>query len=409
MAPAMKKLKAWKEAHFVGSLQVSPFDILHPDELYAARELAQDHVEALKTSFLMTDTINRKGIQLFIRNAVLWEQWSATGPDKRKELMMVTSVFYAALIICEKRAPKGDHSAEAMRQLANQFPQDDKFRVVPKGFKVYLGALDQEDIDNLQYMGNIDNYIGTVQRAQKFDEQLWQLHKQHFADIARRKEIEQDLQVGGKVAPKQNRLLNKEKTKRNKDYVAQRAVAWDTPEPTIRIYQSLAVMDGEMWDVFFKIISGDYPSAPRDSNKRPIPLKTQAPFIKMMGMEEGDRLRLMQRVVNGDLLIGNFCKESRKIIAYDRIRREIVQIIDTVGAREEDSSGPRCKDWRDYSATYPKATNEKLMKEWNMMFMNMNTKAAAPPAFNKCIGDLIVLDDRKRRGEMNMLVHTHTC
>ena len=69
---------------------------------------------------------------------------------------------------------------------------------------------------------------------------------------------------------------------------------------------------------------------------------------------------------------------------------------------------PRCKDWAGYHETYPKATNEKLMKEWNMMFMNMNTKAAAPPTFNSCINNLIVLDDRKRQGGQLMLVHTHT-
>jgi hypothetical protein len=409
MAPAMKKLKIWKDLHEVGSLQISPFDILAPDDLYGARQRAQDHVDWLKESFIMTDKINRRGIHVFIKSAVLWEEWSATGPDARKDLLVVTSVFYLALMACEKRAPKGDHSCEALRQLGVQFPQDPKFRGFPKGIKVYLGALDRDDIDNLQYMGNIDNYIGKVQRPQKFDEQIWQLHTQYVAELMLRDEQAKRLAVGGRIKPADKRLLAAEKTERSKDYVLQRSIAWKVPETTIRIFQSYAVMTGEHWIAFFRIITGDYPKAPRDSNKRPIALKTQAPFISMMGMEPDDRLRLMNRVVNGDLEIGKFLKECKVVNAYDRIRREIVQIIDTVGARDNmPIGGPRCKDWADYSAQYPKATDEKKMKEWCMMFTALNKKAAPPPTFNKHIQEMIVLDDRKRQGGQLMLVHTHT-
>jgi hypothetical protein len=242
-----------------------------------------------------------------------------------------------------------------------------------------------------------------------FDEQIWQLHAQHVAELLLRDEQAKTLANGGNLKRKDKKLIASEKVERNKDYLLQRSLAWKTPEPTLRVYQALAVQTGPHWHAFYRIISGDYPNAPRDSNKRPIPLKTQSSFTSMMGLEPEDRLRLMNRVVNGTLEIRHFLTECKVVIAYDRIRKEIVQIIDAVGARDNMAiGGPRCKDWAEYSAAYPKATNEGNMREWLIMFKTLKKLASPPPTFMKHINEMIVLDDRKRQGGQLFLVHTHT-
>jgi hypothetical protein len=386
--PLMTKLRAWKKLHYVGRLQMKPADMLPPPHIWGARGLDEDHVGRLMEGFHRLAKVNARGISVHAASEELWNQWSVATVAEKKRMWVEGSKFRAAIEANELRCPKGGHTSEALRRLIFKYPNVPLYQVMTKGIKVYVSAETQDDIDNLRYMGNIDNFIAGLQKSTDFCDQMFQLHNQHVA------ELEQYIAKGSKGPP----LTKKDIQARNVVYIEQRAAAWNTDSGTLRARQGLANMVGKEWLAFNRIMNGQYKNCLMSAEKQPLKLTTHSQFSSLMTLEPSDRMTVLNKVLEGDLPVAKVRVECLRVIAYDRLRSHVVGVImDSTGmTRKEQSSKEKKrtpKNWLDFTKSFPSATEEKFLAGWLPTVLNLKKSTPFPPAFSTELMKRIQMDD----------------
>ena len=209
-------------------MTVTPEMILSPKAVWASRTRKESHVIDLMESFYALNKINRRGVNLYVENEQLYAIWQSAGVDQRKDMMKPDNSFHIAIIKSEMRAPKGDHTGEALRRLKELYPNDPRYQQLD--VKVFLGGCSLDDIDNLRYLGNIDNKVAGIQLKVTFVDRMWQLHNHHVEEGVILTRMSKSSYRGPKV----------DMRKRNVGYLEERAKMWKIPIPTLRSCQVLA-------------------------------------------------------------------------------------------------------------------------------------------------------------------------
>ena len=348
-----------------------------PEESYANRETDEAHVQELIESFEEKDSTNRKGIRVIALNKDLWQTWSTATGEQREELLVPGSAFMKALFECYLGVPTGDHTREAIQRLAASHPNKKKYKVFAKGLKVMLCEGNEEDIAMLTLLGNIDNAKRQLQLKLDFPAKLLQIHTAWMA-------FDKQILHGDK---KQAAAAKKAKSEKLKSYEGQ----WKMKYDMVYAFSQIAALMGRQWGLAWKIVNGNYPSAPKTKAGVPIKLQTNSQLNLIPGMDEGEANMLMQRVIDGELDRGDLRKESLKRNAYEDMRKNAIDIINSKTRSDRDIKEKKftVSTWDQVEEKFPVIANKRFMDGWLTAFLNKKKKAPPPVAFAGAITELL--------------------
>ena len=122
-----------------------------------------------------------------------------------------------------------------------------------------------------------------------------------------------------------------------------------------------------------------------------------------MSLQASDRMRMLDRVISGDVGVENVRIECKVVLAFDRIREEAVQVMNFLGARDNRN---RYKEWKDYMVAFPTATDDKFLQGWVNTFTHLLKSKPVPTAFHEAMKNRVNQDDRTRMG-IELEVNTH--
>ena len=348
-----------------------------PEESYANRETDEAHVQELIESFEEKDSTNRKGIRVVALNKELWQTWSTATEEQREELLDPESAFMKALFECYLGVPTGDHTREAIQRLAASHPNKKKYKVFAKGLKVMLCEGNDVDIAMLTLLGNIDNAKREMQLKLDFPAKLLQIHTAWMA-------FDKQILHGDK---KQAAAAKKAKSEKLKSYEGQ----WKMKYDMVYAFSQIAALMGRQWVLAWKIVNGNYPSAPKTKAGVPIKLQTNSQLNLIPGMDEEEANMLMQRVIDGELDRGDLRKECLKRNAYEDMRKNAIDIINSKTRSDRDIKEKKftVSTWDQVEEKFPVIANKRFMDGWLTAFLNKKKKAPPPVAFAGAITELL--------------------
>ena len=376
-AQECRQVKAWRKEHALGLILNFPTKLLQPpEESYANRETDEAHVQELIESFEEKDSTNRKGIRVVAINKDLWQTWSTATGEQREELLVHGSAFMKALFECYLGVPTGDHTREAIQRLSASHPNKKKYKVFAKGLKVMLCEGNAEDIKMLTLLGNIDNAKRQLQLKLDFPAKLLQIHTAWMA-------FDKQILHGDK---KQAAAAKLAKSTQLKSYQGQ----WKMKYDMVYAFSQIGALMGRQWGLAWKIVNGLYPSAPKSKAGVPIKLQTNSQLNLIPGMEEEEANMLMQRVIDGELDRGDLRKECLKRNAYEDMRKNAIDIINSKTRSERDIKEKKftVSTW-EVEEKFPVIANKKFMDGWLTAFLHKKKKAPAPVAFSAAITELL--------------------
>jgi len=108
-------------------------------------------------------------------------------------------------------------------------------------------------------------------------------------------------------------------------------------------------------------------------------------------MEVGEANTLMQRVIDGELNRGDLRKGCLKRNAYEDVRKNAIDIINSKTRSERDIKEKKftVSTWDEVETKFPIITNKKFMDGWITAFIHKKKKAPAPVAFSAAISELL--------------------
>ena len=282
-----------------------------------------------------------------------------------------------ALFECYLGVPTGDHTREAIQRLAASHPNKKKYKVFAKGLKVMLCEGNDEDIKMLTLLGNIDNAKRQLQLKLNFPAKLLQIHTAWMA-------FDKQILHGDK---KQAAAAKKAKSEKLKSYEGQ----WKMKYDMVYAFSQIAALMGRQWGLAWKIVNGNYPSAPKTKAGVPIKLATNSQLNLIPGMDEGEANMLMQRVIDGELDRGDLRKECLKRNAYEDMRKNAIDIINSKTRSDRDIKEKTftVSTWDEVEQKFPVIAAKKFMDGWLTAFLHKKKKAPAPVAFTSAISELL--------------------
>ena len=377
-------VKAWRKEHALGLVLNFSTNLLKPpEESYTAREFDEAHVLDLIDSFEEKDSTNRRGIRVVALNKELWQTWSTATAEQREDLLVPESAFMKALFECYLGVPTGDHTREAIQRLSASHPNKKKYKMFTKGLKVMLCEGNAEDIKMLTLLGNIDNAKRQLQLRLDFPAKLQQIHTAWMA-------FDKTILKGDK---KQAAAAKKGKSDALKSWQG----AWKMKYDMVYAFSQIGALMGRQWGLAWRIVNGNYPTAPRNKAGVAIKLQTNSQLNLIPGMDEEEANMLMQRVIDGELDRGDLRKECLKRNAYEDMRKNAIDIINSKTRSDRDIKEKKftVATWDEVEAKFPVIANKKFMDGWLTAFLNKKKKAPAPVAFSAAIGEL--LDNMHKR------------
>jgi hypothetical protein len=371
-------VKAWRKEHSLGLIKDFPTNLLQPPhESYAAREVDEAHIQELIESFEEKDSTNRKGIRVVAVDRNLWATWSTASPDQREELLLPGSPFMKTLFGCYLGVPTGDHTREAIQRLSASHPNKKKYKVFTKGLKVMVCEGDAEDIKMLNLLGNIDNAKRQLQLKLDFPNKLLQIHNAWMI-------FDRTIMTGSKLEAAAAKTA---KANKLKSYCGQ----WKMKYDMVYAFSQIGALMGKQWALTWKIVNGLYPSAPKNKAGVPIKLQTNSQLNLIPGMEVGEATMLLQRVVDGEIDRGDLRKECLKRNAYEDMRKNAIDIINSKTRSDRDIKDKKftVSTWDEVEQKFPVISAKKFMDGWLTAFLHKKKKAPAPVAFTSAISELL--------------------
>ena len=173
--------------------------------------------------------------------------------------------------------------------------------------------------------------------------------------------------------------------------------AWKMKYDMVYAFSQIGALMGRQWGLAWKIVNGNYPTAPKNKAGVAIKLMTNSQLNLIPGMDEEEANMLMQRVIDGELDRGDLRKECLKRNAYEDMRKNAIDIINSKTRSDRDIKEKKftVSTWDEVEAKFPVIANKKFMDGWLTAFLNKKKKAPAPVAFSAAIGEL--LDNMHKR------------
>ena len=327
-------------------------------------------------SFKEKDSTNRKGIRVVALNKDLWEQWDTATDEQREEFLVKDSDFMTELMACYLGVPTGDHTREAIQRLSASHPNVKKYKVFAKGLKVMLCEGNAEDIAMLTLLGNIDNEKRMLHKRLDFPAKIQQMHNAWIP-------LDREILQGGKAAT----AARQAKTKQLQSWVGQ----WKMKYDMVYAFSQIGALMGRSWALTWKIINGLYPKAPRNKAGAPIKLQTNSQLNLIPGMEEGEAIMLLQRVIDGEIDRGDLRKECLKRNAYEEMRKRAMDVINSKTRSKADIKAGTftVSTWAEVEEKFPTIAAQSFMAGWITAFIHKKKKAPTPVAFSAAISELI--------------------
>ena len=314
----------WKRVHKLASLSASESNLTKPPTSWRARNRDQEHVMKLKAGFQLSGSINKNIEAAFVSTKVYNEfrEFVDAGGDPD---VFVTSV--AELIAKDPSAPipgvfTGDHTVTAIGILAKAYPNNElwtKFRV-----DMYLCPKNPETDRLLTILGNQSNQQNKIFLTQDYPEIVTQMNRQ-LKVIQRTHHTEKERQAA------------------IRNYKIDAARSLDIPAGSVgQIYQ-LAKLPDPLWVPLQKVLKGEQEaySGPRPKKgakayqaKR---IVSSHKFVPWCPLKTNLKLRLLNKILQGEWTVNMFHEECQRIRAHERIRTAISEFLLNTGVQLNES------------------------------------------------------------------------
>ena len=154
-------------------------------------------------------------------------------------------------------------------------------------------------------------------------------------------------------------------------------------------FSQIGALMGRQWGLAWKIVNGLCPTKTKAGV--PIKLQTNSQLNLIPGMEEEEANMLMQRVIDGELDRGDLRKECLKRNAYEDMRKNAIDIINSKTRSDRDIKEKKftVSTWDQVEEKFPVIANKRFMDGWLTAFLNKKKKAPPPVAFAGAITELL--------------------
>jgi hypothetical protein len=177
---------------------------------------------------------------------------------------------------------------------------------------------------------------------------------------------------------------------------------WGVSKETITACNGLGRLMGETWDLFLKVIKGEYPTSPRNKERLPVFVDTHSQFSSAKSISEADLVAILSRVLNGDLKVQKIRDACLEVMAYTRLRKLLVETIDNLADQETDGASPKYDHttnmgWAFYRQEYPTATSPGFVFKLVPVVLACGKNKPVPDSFFEAIKKQIEVDRAKSK------------
>jgi len=284
----------------LGKFPLPPAWLQHPEVCIAMRQQNEEHVARVKSSF------ETKGVLNYHVTVLIWKHEFVRVGYK------IENWHYEARLPkpdCNFQVIAGDHTAEALRRLARDYPNHKAYKSVR--CDVIVCEKDDRNIQFANSFGGLDNYVASTHLDQSIVEVTMALHDK-FMDIEKQR-LDQATKKKKRAAYKQT-YINNTKFK----------------DTTMGSAAALATKTGEVWNLLEQIFKGKTAII---KGKKPQKLNSIVNFIHMSMIPDDRLCRWLQKIIDGEMIPKQFetkCKHFKKVL---RVRVYIVEYIQQIRPR----------------------------------------------------------------------------
>ena len=254
----------------------------------------------------------------------------------------------------------GDHTQLALKDLAFDFPHNQKWKRLPG--EVMFCHRDEESYDMLKSWGILDNVKGQKRTFVSFQSKMESLRTDYLT-------LCEQADKGSTQFRQFARVLKEN-----------RKAEYDMPQASFGQLWQLVVKEEPVWRLLKLIFNGEVAN-PKAFNKP----KSGSIFNLMGGIPDDDLVAMLQPVVAGRKTLKAFTADCKLWKASHRVQTEILRQI---------ADGD---DWKEVQGRYPSACADSFVLDWSrwILHRNLKQKQPLPPDFFDMLSKKMEADQKQ--------------